>query len=104
MDLAAFQLLISKRVPAHAVPGDPLAEALNFLARHGETAEGQALRHMLRTLDSAKGPFEETDAWLFGRETSPIIAGLIDARLSGRYSDAEWRPDLGRPSSAPARS
>ena len=91
MNAAAFLLTLERRAPAAEPARDPLAGAHGFLTRHGETAEGQALRRVLRTLATGEGVFAESDAWLFSQETAALVAALIDARLSGRYPESEWR-------------
>jgi hypothetical protein len=84
---AQFQFAARVTSPAR----DPLAEARRFLDDYGETGEGQALRRFMDTLASDNGEFAESEVWLFSAETLALVAALVEARISGRYPDAEWR-------------
>ena len=91
MDAAAFLLVLRRRAARTVPPQDPLANAKRFLVQHAETAEGRALRRVLRALASSNGEFAESDAWLFSSESLSLVSALIDARLSGRYQEEAWQ-------------
>jgi hypothetical protein len=91
MNAAAFLVALRRRACTTSSARDPLAEALTFLDAHGDTAEGQALRRVMDTLASGKGEFAESEVWLFSAETLALVAALVEARIEGRYPDAEWR-------------
>jgi len=90
MDAATFLLLIQRKAGGAADIRDPLTAAKDFLATSGETAEGMALREVLRTLETGNGTFREADIWLFSRDRLQLIAALIETRLSGLHSKCEW--------------
>jgi hypothetical protein len=75
---------------------DPLAKAMELLAQISPTAEGQALRRLLRTLTTKDSTFGESDAYLFSAPALSFIAALIDARIAGTYKQEEWQRALGR--------
>lgn len=91
MDTATFLIALRKRAPGNRGPDDPLAAAKRFMARQAETAEGRALQRTLEVLANSTGEFAESDTWLFSSETLDLVVALVDARLSGRYQDDEWR-------------
>jgi hypothetical protein len=94
MDAAAFLIALGRRTRATSPARDPLAEARRFLDDYGQTGEGQALRSWVRVIDtlvSGNGEFAESEVWLFGAETLALVAALVEARIGGRYPDAEWR-------------
>lgn len=43
------------------------------------------------TLVPSTGEFAESEVWLFSAETLAFVAALVEARIEGRYADAEWR-------------
>ncbi len=90
MDAATFLLLIQRKAGGAADIRDPLTAAKDFLATSGETAEGVALREVLRTLETGNGTFREADIWLFSRERLQLIAALIEAEHLDLYSRGEW--------------
>ena len=69
----------------------PLAGAKQFLADHGDTGEGQALRKVLRALVTQEGDFSEAEVYLFSAETPGLVDALVDLRFKGVYSAEEWR-------------
>jgi hypothetical protein len=91
MNAAAFLVALRRRACATSPARHPLAEARPFLDAHGETAEDQALRRVIGTLASGNGEFAESEVWLFSGETLALVAALFEARIEGRYPDAEWR-------------
>jgi hypothetical protein len=91
MNAAAFLVALKRRVRLRCPYRDPVAEAWRFLDAHGETAEGQALRRVIDTLASGNREFAESEVWLFSAETLALVAALVEARIAGRYPDAEWR-------------
>ncbi len=91
MNAAAFLLALRQRTIAPSSALDPLEETQRFLVAHGDTAEGQALRKVLGTIADGDGDYPEAELWLFGSETLALIAALVEARIAGRYSAAEWR-------------
>ena len=94
MNAAAFLLAIARQTRLVSTAPDPLAAARRFMAHHGDTAEGQALRKVMDMLVSGTGEFAESDVYLFSTETLVLINALADARTEGRYSLAEWMQSL----------
>ena len=90
MDAVAFLLLIQRRAGGSANIRDPLAAVEFFLRDGGETAQGKALRDVLRALATGNGEFSESAVWLFDQERLQLIAALIETRLSASYSRSEW--------------
>ena len=70
---------------------DPLDEAVRFLNKQGETAEGRMLRKVIETLISGRGDFEESDVWLFSAVGLALANALVDARIEGiAYTQEQW--------------
>ncbi len=90
MDLPAFIAAAGRRTRFTSTHRDPLKAALNFLDEHGETSEGQALRKMLKALAVMHGEFAESELILFSTETLTLVKALADARMEGRYAEADW--------------
>jgi len=90
MDAAAFLILVQRKAGGSADLRDPLAAAKDLLAMSGETAEGKALREVLRTLASGNGTFKDADIWLFSKDRLRLIASLIEMRIAGLHSKEEW--------------
>jgi hypothetical protein len=74
----------------NARPADPLSAAVAFLADHGD-AEGQALGRAVLILATWRGCLRQAELWRLGPESTAILTGLIDARVSGIYSERDWR-------------
>ena len=90
MEPAAFLLELRRRLVVEQ-PAHPLAAALAFLDAHRDTAEAQGLRRVIVTIATGQGVLADSDLWLFSQVTTAIAAGLIEARLEGRYSEDEWQ-------------
>ena len=90
MNTAAFLIAVRRQTHTTSPHPDPLAVAWRFLDEHGQTAEGQALRRVIKALAAKDGAFSESEVWLFSADTLPLIATLVEARLEGRYSEIEW--------------
>jgi len=90
MDLAAFIAAAGRRTRFSSTHRDPMIAAWFFLGRYGETAEGQALRKVLRALAATRGDFAESELALFSTETLTLITALAEARYQGRYPEADW--------------
>ena len=84
MNAAAFLLALRRRTRTTSPAPDPLKDARQFLAAHGDTAEGEAFRRVLETIQTGQGEFHEADIWLFSNDTLPLVSALIEARLEGR--------------------
>lgn len=87
MEAASFLTALGRRTRLACNARDPLAQARRILDEKGETAEGQALRRVIKTLANAKGEFNESEIWLFSADA----CALVNARLEGRYSSDEWQ-------------
>ena len=81
---------IGRRVTVVSQSRDPLIDARRFLAAHGETGEGRALRKVMTMLATMDGEFSEAEIWLFSAETLALIDVLANARVEGRYAEVEW--------------
>ena len=90
MDLAAFIAASARRTHLTSTYRDPLRAARQFIDQHGETAEGQALRQMVKALAAARGDFAESELQLLSTETLTLINALVEARMEGRYAEDEW--------------
>jgi TPP-dependent pyruvate/acetoin dehydrogenase alpha subunit len=90
MDAATFFAAVRRRTRATSTARDPLTEARHFLEQHGDTAEAQALRKVIKALAAKEGEFSESEVWLFGTEAITLVAALVDARIEERYSEIEW--------------
>jgi len=90
MDLAAFIAAAARRTRFTSTHRDPLQAARLFIDQHGATAEGQALRKMLKALAAMHGEFAESELSAFSTETLTLIKVLADARIEGRYAEEEW--------------
>ena len=90
MVTASFLSLIQRKAGGSANISDPLSAARNFLLTSGETAEGRALREVLRALSTGSGEFSESTLCLFGRERLQLIAALVEARLAAIYPQRDW--------------
>lgn len=84
MNAAAFLLALRRRSRTVHPCADPLKAARRLLAVHGNTAEGEAFRRVLETIETGQGEFREADIWLFSNDTMPLVSALIEARLEGR--------------------
>jgi hypothetical protein len=91
MKAATFLLALTRRARTTSPAQDPLAEAKHFLDENGETGEGRAVYKVIGTLISGTGDFDETEVWSYSNATLELVAALLEARLKGRYSEAEWR-------------
>ena len=58
---------------------------------HGETAEAQALREVIRSLAAKDGAFAESDLWAFSTETIVLVDASVEARVRGFDSEEESR-------------
>ena len=85
MNAAAFLLALRRGANAASDVRDPLAEAKQFLGKHGHTAEGMALRKVMNALITGNGEFSESEVCLYSQDTLPLVAALIDARTGGGY-------------------
>lgn len=90
MDAAAFFASVRRRTAFTSTHRDPLAAARQYINHHGDTAEVQALRKVIKALAAKEGEFAESEVWLFGIETIALVAALVDARMEGRYTEIEW--------------
>jgi len=90
LNLAAFIAAVKGRTRFTSTARDPLEAARHFIDQHGETAEGQALRRVIRALAATSGDLPESDLWLFSTDTLTLIDALVDARIKGRYPDTDW--------------
>ena len=90
MDLPAFIAAASRRTRFTSTHRDPLQAARNFIDQHGATAEGRALCKVLKALAATSGDFAESELFLFSTETLTLVAALAEARMEGRYAEAEW--------------
>ena len=70
---------------------DPLATARLYLQLNRNEEENRAIRKLLQSLVNFEGTLHATEAILFQGELGELTAALIDARIAGRYSLAEWR-------------
>lgn len=91
MNAAAFLLSLGRRTHNQSPALDPLKDARDFLAANGDTAEGQALRKVLRAITNTDGDFADMEVWLFSDKTLALVAALVHERLENRYSLKEWR-------------
>ncbi len=92
MNAAAFLIALRRRATKPCATRDPLGAARRFLAEHGDTGEGQALRRVIATLISGSGEFAESDVWLFSAETLGLVDALVEARMEGvLYTEEDWR-------------
>jgi hypothetical protein len=89
MNAAAFLLALRRRTREVSNARDPLAEARSFLDA-GETAEGQALRKVLRSLATKDVEFAESEVWLFSPGTLALVAALVESRIEGLYPELDW--------------
>ena len=90
MNLAAFLAAASRRTSFTSTHRDPLQAARQFIKEHGATAEGRALHNVLKALAAKEGEFDESELFLFSTETLTLIKALGEARMEGRYDEAEW--------------
>ena len=89
MQLAAFIAAAGRRTAFTSTHRDPLQAVRTFLDEHGATAEGQALRKVIRALIATHGESAESELVLFGTETLMLVTALADARMEGRYTELE---------------
>jgi hypothetical protein len=85
MNAATFLVALRRRANAASDARAPLAEAKQFLGKHGHTAEGMALRKVMNALITGDGEFSESEVWLFSEDSLSLVAALIDARTGGGY-------------------
>jgi len=90
VDLPAFIAAAGRRTRFTSTHRDPLQAARQFIAEHGATTEGLALGKALEALAAMHGDFAESDLYLFGTETLTLIKALAEARMEGRYAEADW--------------
>lgn len=90
MDLPAFIAAAARRTRFTSTHRDPLQAARRFIEQHGATAEGRALQKMLKALAATHGEFAEPELLLFSTETLTLIKALAEARMEGRYAEADW--------------
>lgn len=91
MNAAAFLLSLGRRTHTPSPTPDPLKEAREFLVAYGDTAEGQALRKVIKAIADTDGDFANTEVWLFSDKTLALVAALVEARIENRYSVEEWQ-------------
>ncbi len=90
MDAAVFFAAVRRKSDFTSTDRDPLTAAWRFVDQHGETAEAQALRKVIKALAAKEGEFADSEVWLFGTEAITLVAALVDARIEGRYPEIEW--------------
>jgi hypothetical protein len=90
MDLPAFIAAAARRTRSTSTHRDPLLAARQFIDQHGTTLEGQALRKMLKALTVMRGDFAESELFLFSTESLTLVKALVEARIEGRYAEADW--------------
>jgi len=90
VNLPAFIAAAGKRTARTSTHRDPLAATSLYLGAHGDTAEGQALRKVIRALAATSGEFAEAELWLFSTDTLTLVLALAEARTQGRYPEADW--------------
>ena len=90
MDVLSFLIALKRHTPYTSTHRDPLAAAERFLDEHRDTAEGQALRKVVKALAIKEGEFSESEIWLFSTETITLVTALHDARVEGRYPELDW--------------
>lgn len=90
MDTATFIAELQRIAGTPANVRDPLAAVRAYLDNAGED-EARALRLVIGALLSGRADLEKADLQAFTPEGAQLAAALVDARLRGLYSDAEWR-------------
>ena len=90
MNLPAFLAATGLRTNFTSTHRDPLDAARKFLDKHGTTAEGQALRKVLKALAATSGDFAESEIFLLGTESLTLVKALAEAQVEGRYAEADW--------------
>lgn len=91
MNLAEFIAAIGRRTRFTSTHRDPLQAARQFIDQHGATPEGRVLRKMLEVLAATRGDFAESELSLFSTETLTLVKALAEARIEGRYAEADWQ-------------
>jgi len=90
MDAARFVVELQLRAGIPADVRDPIAAVRVYLDRADED-EAQALRLLIGVLLSGRGDFDEATLTVLTPGGAQLAAALVQARLNGLYSDAEWR-------------
>ena len=87
---AVFLLEACKRSGGPLDTSDPLKVAETFLAASGDTAEGQVLLRAIDAIAWDWGEFREFEIHLLSHPTRKLVAALLEARISGHYSNLDW--------------